>query len=120
MSPSVFAPDLGKYANRLWQLTSAAKAGELGSVLDKLLEGEFGEPESLDSARLQFSASLLKDVLRAGGRVWVRDSRILVAWPEWSGPEGRRNAQVAMEAARELRPLNSGELARVQPLFAPD
>lgn len=119
MSLSEFAPDLGKYANRLWQIASAAKSQELPALLERFLASE-EEPNNLDAARLKFSASLLKDVLRAGGRISVRDSRILVSWPEWNGPDGRRNAQAAMEAARELRPLNQSELARVQPLFAPD
>ena len=116
----MFAPDWGKNGNRIWELTTAAQTGELSNSLELMLTTSKIEKANLDDARLQFSASLLKDIIRAGGHVWVRDSRLLVSWPEWEGPQGRRNAQAAMAAAREIRPLNSAELTRVQHMFAPD
>ena len=113
VAPSVFSPDLGDNNARIWEFTAAAQSGKLDVVLDSILRGAGKEEVSLDDARLLFSASILRDVLRAGGRVWVRDSRLLVAWPDREGPAGRRNAQAAMAAVRELRPLKTPELKRV-------
>jgi hypothetical protein len=97
-----------------------ARAGELTDALESILQDTGLQKSDLDDARLLFSASLLRDIMRAGGRVWVRDSRLFVTWPDWNGPEGRRNARAAMVAARELRPLKATELKRVEPLFSPD
>jgi hypothetical protein len=119
-TPSLFAPDWGQRSNRIWEFITAAKKDELAIALDEILDSPASATASFDDLRLQFSASLLRDVLRAGGRVWVRDSRLLVSWPDWEGDHGRRNARAAMAAAREIRPLKTAELTRVQPMFAPD
>ena len=95
---------------------SRYKAGALETELNQILSAEGSPSADFDDARLQFCASVLKDVLRAGGRL-VRDSRLLVSWPDWEGPDGRRNAQIAVAAAREMRPLKDDELSRVQPMF---
>ena len=119
-APNRFSPDWGENSSRFWELTAAARTGNLDEALESILSAKDNRVSNLDDARLLFSASLLKDVVRAGGSVWVRDSRLLVSWPDWEGPAGRQNAQAAMAAARELRPLTSLEIARVQPLFVTD
>src|SRR5262245_46495595 len=118
MVPSIFAPDLGRHSNRLWEVIAAVKRSELHLALDEILNAENISSAGLDDARLQFCASLLADILRAGGAVWVRDSRLLVSWPDWEGNEGRRNAQVAMAAAGEMRPVQAAELTGALPMAA--
>jgi len=99
---------------------AATQCGELSSTLDELLLGEFGNPATSSQARISFSLSLLRDIVRAGGNSWVRDSRLYVAWPDWSGVQGRDFARQALVAAKDLRPLTIRERERVAPLFAPD
>lgn len=118
--PWEFMPDWGHEGRRLWDVIAAAQAGELEATLDAAIAGDEERGGGRDSLRVLFSLSLLRDVLRAGGSVWVRDSRLIVSWPDWSGIEGRRLAQAALVSAREARPLTQKELERVAPLFAPD
>src|SRR5689334_18111318 len=95
-TPITFAPDWGANCVKLWDLMAAIRAGTLHEFLEALLASKDLNTSNFDDARTLFCASLLRDVLRAGGRIWARDSRLLVTWPEWEGPEGRRNAQAAM------------------------
>jgi len=122
-----FAPRIGAYAYRIAELANdiairgdAAFADlerSLGERVDRILSGG---PASENYARLLFSWSLLVDLRSVGGSVVVRDSRILVSWPDWEGPDGREVSRRALIAASELRPLTSDEMSRVAPLFAPD
>lgn len=119
-APCLFAPIWGKHASLLWQLVAATQAGELLPTLDSLLsESAIGDADA-DYVRVLFSLSLLRDVVRAGGSAVVRDSRLFISWPDWSGPDGRRYARKAMAGARDMRPLTGQEIERVRPMFAPD
>jgi|GEM_PF-1675225 len=119
-APCLFAPDWGRHASLLWQLVAATQAGELLPTVDSLLSDSAIGKAKPDYTRVLFSLSLLRDVLRAGGYAVVRDSRLFVSWPDWSGPIGRGHARRAMAAAREMRTLTDREIERVRPLFAPD
>jgi hypothetical protein len=115
-----FAPDWGAYRHRLWDLVSAATDGSLMQVLDEALDSttQLSMAEvPLDLAKLQFSLSVLRDVLRAGGKVRVRDSQLHVSWPAWEAPEGRALVRAALNQAREMRALSQQELDRVRPLL---
>lgn len=119
-APCLFAPDWGRHASLIWQLVAATQAGELLPTLDSLLSAVARDGASAGYEKVPFSLSLLRDVLRAGGSAIVRDSRLYVSWPDWSGPAGRRYARQAMASAREMRQLTDVEIERVRPLFAPD
>src|SRR5262245_11376861 len=116
--PYLFAPNWGNQTRKLWSVVAATQDGSLLATLDQLLVDPI-ETEQ-ESARVQFSLSLLRDVIKSGGTAWVRDSRLYVSWPDWSSAEGRRLAQSALSSARELRPLTGTEIDRVRPLFAPE
>jgi hypothetical protein len=120
-APFHFCPDWGAESWHVWKLIAATRAGELPETLDALLRGAPPtEALSEDQLKVAFSTSLLADILRAGGNAWVRESRLLVSWPDWGGSTGRELARIAMSAARDLRPLTQQEIDRVTPLFAKD
>ena len=119
-SASPFSPDWGAYGARIWDLADAIESGSVEKDLQEILNSEGVLQTHPDGVKLLFSASLLSDVLKAGGRVWLRDSRIMMTWPDWTGDRGRVAAQAAMRAAREIRPLTISELNRVAPLFTGD
>ncbi len=122
-----FAPDVGRYARRI-----ADFARELAGDEQRAFEGlrvalenglastADGQEASEDLVRLFYCWSLLLDIYSAGGRVWERDSRIFVSWPEWEGGGGRERARNALQSAIDLRPLRPEQLKRVKPLFAGD
>lgn len=122
-----FAPQVGSSTQRLARLARAIALDKhdalegLASFVDEqmslLMLGEVASP---DVARLLFSYSILLDIVGVGGDVAVRDSRIFVSWPDWEGPAGREAAGRALRVASNLRDLDSAEIDRVRPLFAPD
>jgi hypothetical protein len=118
--PCLFAPNWGKQSHLIWNLMAAVQCGEALPTLDQFLGEESAIDESSDGLAVRYSMSLLRDILRAGGSATVRDSRLFVSWPDWSGPEGRNFARRALEQARDLRPLTADEIRRVRPLFSPD
>jgi hypothetical protein len=118
--PCLFAPEWGEKSRVLWQLIAAVQAGELLPTIESLLSGIPATGAGQDVLSLGFSLALLRDILRAGGTVFVRDSRLFVSWPDWSGDTGRQAARQAMALAREMRPLSKAEVHHVAPLFTPD
>lgn len=118
--PRVFAPDWGKYRKKFWFFLSEAKKGNIEYALNDLLAFSDDIGEDPDALRVQFSVSLLKDILNSGGWARVIDSRMFVSWPDWQGESGRHAAREAMISARDMRPLNAREIERVRPLFASD
>lgn len=118
-APVVFAPDWGRDNWRLWKLVASANVDELPDTVEEMLREATAQPDG-NGIKAAFSLSLLSDILKAGGQAWVRDSRLFVAWPDWNGSEGRRQARDAMSAAREMRNLTPDEVLRVKPLFAPE
>jgi hypothetical protein len=114
-----FGPDWGRAQKYFWDLALAVRGGQLQTILE-----EWSKPGHWDNVpdgeRVQFSMSLLGDLLRSGGRIWERDSKLYAAWPTWDSPSGRGMAREAMLAARELRPLTKDEIKRVECAFAPD
>lgn len=119
-TPTLFSPGWGSLQARIWGVMDVLRAGSEVEALDGLLAAAEPEPVTFDEARYAFSIALLRDILRAGGRWQVRDSRLLVSWPNWEGSEGRTAAQAAMKQVQELRPLAPADLNRVRPLFAED
>ena len=120
----IFSPDWGRYDHLLWRLIPAAEAKELaGAIEDELnaaREASITDPNQ-DLLKVAYSLSLLADVLQAGGVYEVRDSRLLVSWPDWDGPDGRRLAKAAMIGAKPLqRGMSPAEVERVNQLFAPE
>jgi hypothetical protein len=112
-APFLFCPDWGAETWHLWKLVSAARVGELPDTLEALLRAAPAiESLSEDQLKVAFSTSLLSDILRAGGKAWVRESRLFVSWPDWGGKRGRESARIAMSAARDLRPLTPLEVGR--------
>ncbi len=114
--PTTFSPDWGKESWRLWELLDACDAGVLVDTVEALIAST--PDRTRDEKAVRFSCSLLADILRAGGSAWVRDSKLLVSWPDWDGPAGRESAREAMESARDMRALNSAEVAKVASAFA--
>ena len=113
-----FRPNWGRYQREIWDLYSGVEAKEGMSTVQSMLQTVLGRGDtSADHARQAFSLSLLRDLLLCSGSIWSRDGRLYVAWPNWSGANGRNAAQIAMKKSRELRPLNQSEIARVSPLF---
>jgi len=78
-APNMFSPDWGENGSRFWGLTAAVRTGNLDQTLESILLAKDARVSNLDDARLLFSASLLRDVVRAGGRVWVR-ADVLQGW----------------------------------------
>jgi hypothetical protein len=78
-APNMFSPDWGENGSRFWELTAAVRTGNLDQTLESILLAKDARVSNLDDARLLFSASLLRDVVRAGGRVWVR-ADVLQGW----------------------------------------
>ncbi len=122
-----FAPDVGVYARKIADFSRELASSDQQAFQD--LRGAFettlsstadGAEANDDLVRLLYCWSLLIDLYSAGSRVWVRDSRIFVSWPEWEGGGGRERAFAALRAASDLRPLRSDELERVKPLFVSD
>lgn len=100
-----------------WRWLASAQSGSLGEELEAFL-CQYRDPTPA-SQRASFVASFLSDLLRVGGSVEVRDSRLRVAWPDWTGPSGRDVTRKAMRAARETAPLQQVVLDRLAPFFAP-
>jgi len=115
--PIYFEPSWDGSKRLIWELVAAAQSGELSPTLDAIARGQH---RSSGDLKVRFAVSLLRDILRAGGVAWVRDSKLLVQWPSWDGAQGKDFAQRALMAARDMRPLTPTELSRVAPLFAPD
>jgi hypothetical protein len=118
VTPTLFQPDWGAESWRFWQILDACDAGVLNDTLKSFIEST--ADDTPDNKSLRFSCSLLADILRSGGSARVRDSKLLVSWPDWDGPEGRKAAQDAMAAARDLRDLTAVECSRVAAAFAPE
>lgn len=116
-SPITFEPTWDGSRGLIWELVAAAQSGELSATLDAISTGRH---KASGDIKVQFAVSLLRDILRAGGEAWVRDSKLLVKWPCWDGAGGKESAQRALLAARDMRALTPSELSRVTPLFAPD
>lgn len=122
-----FNPGIGGHAHRLAELADAVTKNPRGALassqrwIDSALESitTGGEVDS-DLLLFMYSCSVLIDIAKVGGVVWVRDSRIFVRWPDWNGPDGRLAARRALRSASDMRPLTADELHRVTPLFAPD
>lgn len=117
--PIPFSPDLGSEDWRLWQLIAAARADELRDTVEGMIAEVAIDPKG-DERKLAFALALLADILRAGGKYWVRDSRLYVCWPDFNGEEGRGFAREALSAAREMRSLTADEVHSVRRMFAPD
>lgn len=113
--PIAFDPDLGAEKSIYRRLVRAAVHGSdnVVSQLSRELEGASG-PAAL------FSLNVLRDIISAGGRVWARDSRLYVSWPDWAGPNGRTSARKALELARDLERAASVDVARLAPMFLND
>lgn len=113
-APIAFEPDLGDDARVYRRLVRAAASGT--EALQSAISTELSHPSKPATT---FALHILRDILQLGGTVWSRDSRLLVAWPDWSGAAGRLNARKALEAARDDELRSTVNLHRVAPLFLP-
>lgn len=111
-APIAFEPDLGQDARVYRRLVRAAEAG--AESLKAALSIELARSKN---PATKFALHVLRDILQLGGIVWVRDSRLLVAWPNWSGPTGRLNARKALAAARDDEVRSTVDPRRIAPLF---
>lgn len=119
-SPIPFFPDFGAETRRLSEISSSIDRGDLIETLSRLAQSSVGEAPQGDAAKVRFAASLLLDVVNAGGYAWTRDSQVFVAWPDWRGPDGKLAAERALTAVRDVRPLEANEIERIRPALAPE
>jgi hypothetical protein len=122
----VYQPDWGNETWRFWDVVNSARTGFLKDTVEALLGDICIEEKSqkdcskiFDLKKAQYSLSLLSDLIRAGVEFWVRDSRLYFRWPDWSSKDGRLQAQAAMMAAKELKPIDKDRVTNVKQLFAP-
>lgn len=110
--PILFEPDLGSdwpvYRRLVRSLARGGRAFEI--ALESELAGGLGP-------KAYFALSVLRDISAVGGRIAVRDSRIYVSWPIWTGPDGRSNARRALEVARDDEVGDAVDTQRLGALF---
>jgi hypothetical protein len=86
VASQLFDPDLGRWHQKF---ETAAAHFEIGradgiSALQSLIRSaELVLDSDPQSAAAAFAASLVDDVVSAGGSVGIRDSRLWLQWPEW-------------------------------------
>ena len=94
-----FQPDIGPWSLHLNRIIAAVARGDQGRVveagLEDILQALQASPKPV-TARYAFALALLGDVLIAGGRAFVRDSRLWVSWPQWDEEEGRTSLRAAL------------------------
>lgn len=126
MKVSTINPILGSYSPDFLDLIEQVSSDPTAAiqVLTRKLEAcsldEIANAANVDQLRYHFICSLVQDVESIGGKVWTRDSRLQIAWPDWDGQNGRENARKALLSARDMRPLTRAEIDRVRPMFCSD
>ncbi len=100
-----FVPDLGSRTHRwialLQELSSSSAEDVEPLVKQHLAAAVASQHAGLDWLKYTFALSVTNDLVSAGANVFVADSRMFIAWPDWAAPEGKARLRKHLSALRD-------------------
>lgn len=123
----VFSPRVGNWRVRLRDLSRKLQNDATVDVQKRLRQVARETVESTDkdegavrpnTLRLAYACSVAEDILRAGGRLFEKDSQLYLAWPNWEGPDGRSLAYKALNALAKKTAPSPEEREELSDCFA--